>query len=349
LSGRTWHVPLSLAKVPALAILLIAVVCGAAELAARTETAARGLLPPSLGSPSRSFEIQLFRLERFVGQHGPPDCVFVGSSLTLTGLDPAIVARAFAAAAGREIRCFNLGVPGLSATDAAALGRVVAEDLRPWLLVYGATVLDFADSSEGPRLADLPWLRYRAGYFSVAGWLADVSRAYRYYLTYRSWLDPEARRLMARGFPSRQDGYYGMPASGMPVGGLTSPLLDRVVTRPVGERHVAALDRLLAIRDDGIELLVLEMPGPVVFSSRLVATAEYRHTIDRIEETIARRGVVFWRTWRELPGDLIPDTGFRDPLHLNTEGAARLSEWLGKALAAAARRGELRPPSAATR
>lgn len=347
MSERSWHATWALAKVPALAVLLIAVCCGAAELAARTDAAARSLLAPSLGSASRPFEIQLFRLERSVERHGPPDCVFLGSSLTLTGLDPELVARAFAAAGGDEIRCFNLSVPGLGATDAAALGRVVAEDLRPWLLVYGATALDFAGSTKGPRLALLPWLRYRAGDFSVGGWLADVSRAYRYHLAYRSWLDPEARRLMARPFPTGPDGYYAIPASGKPVGGLQSPLLNRLVGRRVGERHIEALDRLFSVRGDGVEVLVLEMPGPVAFSSRFVETGVYGRFIERIGETIARRDAPFWRTWRELPGELIPDTGFRDPFHMNKEGAALLSEWLGTALAQATRRGELRPPPTA--
>ena len=36
-------------------------------------------------------------------------------------------------------------------------------------------------------LAD-PWVQYRLGNFSVRGWLAEHSAAYRYFLAYRNWM-----------------------------------------------------------------------------------------------------------------------------------------------------------------
>jgi hypothetical protein len=346
-AGRSWQVTRAVVRIPALALALIVATLGAAELLARTDAVTARLLAPSLGSPSRPFEVQLHRLEVWVRRHGAPDCVFVGSSLALTGFDPEIVARAFADAGGGTIRCFNLGIPGLTAADATLLARVVMADHQPWLVLYGATALDFGATLKGPDLASLPWLQYRAGDLTLAGWLADVSRAYRYYLTYRSWLDPEERRLMARPFPSRADGFYGIPPSGRAVPRPPFRLTNRLVGLEIGARHLAALARLLDQRTRGHEVLVVEMPGPVAYSSALVATETYRRFLARIRHEIEEHHAPFWETWSMVPGILVPDEGFHDVFHMNTDGAAVLSRWLGRALANAVRRGELAPPTRA--
>src|SRR5262245_35189860 len=124
-----WPVDGTLAR----AVLILVALLGALELLARTHLAQGHLLAPSFGTPVRHLDLQLARLARFAAS-GPLDCVAIGSSTAYLGVDPAALAEGYAREAGTGLRCFLLGVVGITVADAGALARILTEDFRPRLL-----------------------------------------------------------------------------------------------------------------------------------------------------------------------------------------------------------------------
>lgn len=339
---RTWQVTRRAAVTPLLSLALLAALLATCELAARSAAVRARLLDPSVDSPSRPFEQQLAVLDANA-RTGPIDCVFLGSSLVLTGLDPDVFAAAQAQAGGRPLRCVNLAVPGMKATDVAMLARIVAEDHHPGLLVYGASYRDFSAQRDGPELEALPWVRYRLGEWSPDGWLVDHSAAYRYYLAYRHWADAAQWQLITRGLDLAADGFWPRPPRQVD---LAAEIDGARRAMPLAEQHVAAeqlaaLDALGALRERGVAVLVIEMPGPLAFSRWLTATPTYRDFAAAVRQRLARTGVPYWETWQTVPPDVVGDDGWLDVIHMNTRGAAALSSWLGERIGHAAVAGGL--------
>ena len=337
---RSWNVTPAALTTPLLVVVSLAVCCAVVELSARTAGVRTRLLPPSVGSPSRPFEIQLARLDAFVRREGAPDCVFVGSSLVLTGIDPEVFDAAYERRAGHRSRCFNLGVPGMSASDVGALAGIVLDDYEPSLIVYGATFRDFSTRVEGPGLGALAWVRYRRGAWSAEGWLIDHSDAYRYYLTYRDWMDPEQRRLMSRPFATADDGFWRQPPRAVPVT-LEEQLenvkgdLSMLMHDGIAATHLAGLDAFLRLRERGLRTIVVEMPGPTAISEWLRRRDDYRRFVARIRRETRGHGAPFWANRKQVPRRLVADGGWNDLLHMNTTGAEIFSRWLGDAIARA--------------
>ncbi len=348
-SNRSWQVTRAAFATPALVLVFLTVLLGLVEAAARTERVTTRLLPPSVGSASRPFEVQLERFEAWVRRHGHPDCVFLGSSAVLMGVEPDVFAAAYERGAGGRMRCFNLAVPGMAASDTWALAAIVAEDHRPWLIVYGTSFRDFNVAATGPGLDRLPWVRYRLGHFSPEGWLVEHSRAYRYYLTYRGWNDPTQRRHMSRDFPGTESGFW--PGPSIPserhedLPRALSIVENEIRPDRVSARHLAAFRRLLALQADGPQVLVVEMPGTEAFSAHVAASDAYRRFRGRLRRETRRGNAPLWEVGTTIPAAVIPADGWRDAFHMSTKGAEALSHWLGTRVAEAVRAGTLRPPA----
>jgi hypothetical protein len=336
------------AATPGLALLLLLVVLGGAEWAARSRVVYTRLLVPTVGSPARPFDLQVARLDLWVQRNGNPDCFFLGSSLALTGFEPGAFEAAFAAAGGRRIRCFNLGVPGTTAADVTALAGLVVPRYRPWLIVYGASFRDFNAGVVGPGIATMPWVRHRLGDWNVEGWLVEHSRAYRYYLTYRGWSDPMQRYHMQRGFPGDADGFWPMPVRPVDYEALLDKerelFLQKMPPDRMAPEQLAAFDVLLGGAAGDAEIVVVEMPGPHVLTSWLTPGKPYRTFRERLRAIAQTHRAHFWENGPEVPEDELPADGWRDLVHMNDAGAAALSRWLGERVAAGVADGELRAP-----
>jgi hypothetical protein len=346
---RSWRVTRAAAATPALALLFLAIFVVCVEGTARTESVRARLLAPSVGCLSRPFEVQLARFETWVRRHGRPDCVFLGSSLVLTGIEPDVFAAAFERAGGDRIRCFNLAVPGMTASDTRALAAIVAQDYRPWLLVYGTSFRDFNAAVTGPGLNRLPWVQYRRGHISPEGWLVDRSRAYRYYLTYRGWSDVTERRHMSRQFPGADNGFWPGPsapaASDESLAGARSIIEREIPPDRIAARHLGAFRELLAMQAEGPQILVVEMPGSAALAEHVSRSDAYRRFRARLQREARRGHATLWEVATTIPAGVLPADGWRDAFHMSTSGAEALSRWLGARVAEAVRAGTLRPPA----
>ncbi len=342
---RTCQATLAVVATPLFAVALLAAFVVTCELAARTEFARSHLLEPGVGSPSPILEQQLTRLNALVETEGGVDCIFFGDSLALNGFDPDAFGAEYHERTGNRIRCFNFAVMGLTATGAAAVGRILLEDYHPWLLFYGLSVRDFSPSAQGPALEDIPWVKYRWGIFSVDGWLTEKSYAYRYYLAYRRWSDPEARRIASFLPRLSSTGFWdrGAAVSDYAIQlAAAKDLLAPILKQGVSDHHLSGLEKLLQLRERGLRIVVLEMP---VHTSVVrwfeEEPAVYQIPMARIRNQVQRCGAPFWETQSQR---LVPEDGWGDVWHTNGRGARVFSRWLGARVAGAVETGELAPP-----
>src|SRR5262245_29296483 len=140
LPGRSsWQARRSLAVIPLMVMAMLLALILAAELVVRSDAFRSRVLPPSVGTPSRLIDQHLFQMEDLERGGISFDCIVIGNSLPLVGIDPDAVDAVFDKATGNALSCYDFGVPGVRADGAAVLGRVLQEDFRPWLTIYATS------------------------------------------------------------------------------------------------------------------------------------------------------------------------------------------------------------------
>lgn len=343
-AGRDWQVRASAATTGLLAFALLGLVLGTAELAARSRFIRSFLTAPSVGSPSRILELQLANLDAIVRSEGGIDCIFLGNSLVLLGIDPAAFAAAYADHGGSRARCFNFAIPGITVAGVAAIARILAEDYHPRLLIYGLTARDLSPAADAPAIEAMPWVQYRWGATTLEGWLADHSFAYRYFLLYANRKD-SAPAGPFQDFAARAPrGFFPivLKTSGNAI--ATARAMDLIsgeLQRGVAADQMRAIDRFVQLRAGGMQLAVLEMPVQLPASEwPAESTARYRESMDEVRHAADRNGALFWSAAAVA---IVPQDGWLDMWHMNARGAGHFSRWLGAHVAAATEAGELPP------
>jgi hypothetical protein len=331
-----------------LGLLSAAALAGIAEVAARTDALHRRLPPETVGGGLVQLDRKLVLTREMIGEAGPIDCLFLGSSQVYRSIDPEIVDRALRQAAGQGFRSFNFGLGGMSETSEAEIAKILLGRLHPKLVVIGASSYGLYERKDRDQfeshLATSPWFRFHQGDFTVEGWLSDRSVAFRQFLGYRFWREqsPETRGKLRQAVK-------GMTASGY---GRTEPGefrgIDRGAARDlrrfeVSPDRLSALADLLRQRAPGLEMLVVEVPvSDTALQHFGDGEADHQRALDEIEKVTARYGVPFWRYPAERA---IPVEGWADFIHLNQAGAETYSRWLGDQLLLAVRDGRLKLPS----
>lgn len=313
-------------------VLLALVIAG--ETGARSQLASRFLPAPSIGSGLVNLDLKFIELERFSREQGPVDCIFLGNSLVHRGIDPRVFDRVYGQLTGRKLSSFNFGVAGLAPEGARLVARVLIGLYHPKLLVLGTTVNDYRDGfgvRTSTLIADNPWIRYQLGHFSLAGWLAEESAAYRFFLRFLIWLEePELSRRI-----SRQE-------SEMTTAGFGPENRSQNIDENRGSRRLqqqyrkwehfrfgrGELSNLVDIMGaaSSTEFILLEMPvHHSCFQFLKDKVHGYLMAREEIQNLAANSGEPFveLETTR-----LIPDDGWADLHHMNAKGADRFSRWL---------------------
>lgn len=350
------HRPLGGTLMLGAAVLLL--LASVAEACIRSPLLAPYLPVASYGTPSRYFDFQMERLHRFAENPGPPECVFLGSSVVFRGIDPEAFESAYLAQTGDSIRCFNFGVRGLDPVSEAILARVLLEDYQPKLLVVGLEVANLASgAAEGlrDRFPATSWARHRDGRPSLEGWLIERSAALRTYLVYRNWMKAEyASELRRRtdanintsigpsgygGFDMQSPGIAALPSPGDPQ----AEFFDLLRSYSLDPEQSDAVRDLARLREQTSVVLV-EMPLHRTFLGFFgQGEADYLRGLEFIESTAAREGVLFLPTTLL---DLIADGGWGNRNHLNQWGAREFGRWLGTEIGLAVQNGDLADPAA---
>ncbi|MCK4766009.1 MAG: hypothetical protein KAW12_27670 [Candidatus Aminicenantes bacterium] len=327
------------------AFIFLIILLALAEIAARSDSVRSALPAPSMGGAIKSFGMKFAYLDRLVEKKGRVDCIVIGSSMILLGIDPPAFSRAYKARTGREMICFNFGLGGFLPPGTAIAAKILVEKYKPKLLLWGINPISFrAKFKQGPVdfLEKIPWVRYRRGDFNFEGWLTDLSYAYRYFLRFRVWSEqPEYSRgiTKAESFISK----YGRKVKKTnkliplkPKPGKLKRFRRNLTDSRGAKKALTAFKKVLKLRSQ-TQVVIFEIPvhRSVLPLYRDGAEGHYR-VVSYIKKQANRRGIMFFPT---MHLDLIPDEGWSNLNHMNNYGALVFSTWLGEQIAQAVKKG----------
>jgi hypothetical protein len=315
-------------------ILTIPILLLVTELVARSPLGAR-LPAPSIQADNFLLDAKIYQLEGQVRRYGRLDCLFLGSSVSNSDIDPAVVEQVFLERTGEVIHCYNLGIPALTLKNATAIGDAAIARFHPRVLIYAMLPRDINDvTANVNHIENIGWVTYNRGSPSLEGWLVNHSHAWRYFITWRYWLTPKNRIKMAED--TRE-----LTGSGFqPAQGFREPYIPNNTMNPARLHGAWAdasrgqtLENFLDLREQGMTIVLLEGPA---YHEEDGSDAETWHTyqeeyLPTLVDILEAKGVPFWRTW-----DIsiqVPREHWYDWLHLNNLGAESFSRWLGGLMA----------------
>ena len=303
-------------------------------LALLIEIAARAFfLPfPSLGSDNFLFDYKIYALENLVRREGNPDCLIIGSSVANGNLDPDILQAAYQQASGQALHCFNLGIPALTAETAIPLTEAAIQRYKPRVILFLLIPRDLVDREYTvDHLADNPWVQPP----SAKNFLVLNAYSARYFITWQYWLTPANREKM------REETASTTPHGFASIQGIRDPypvdwLMDVESLQKVWRdpQTRPTLDALLALEKHGPRFIIIEAPAYSVAHPDENSPAWQAYESDYIanlQAYLEAKNVPFWRSL-EI-GKQIPEEGWFDWLHLNSQGAPILSRWVADKLA----------------
>src|SRR5690606_27273463 len=229
-----------------------------------------------------------------VANHGI-DCVIIGSSMTNAAFDGEIFRSALVEVAGLNMVCVNVGIGGLMAPEAGEVARLVAEKYHPTLLIFGTSARDYSEAIYRNALllyaniTQTPWVRYRLyGDWSLDGWLVEASYLYRYLVTAR-------RKLQAYSGAVLPPVGFIVPVTEPPDPEREAIQYDAMSNYTMHPRTLAGLESILALRHQGVQVLVVEVPAHDsyldFFDDPERDMALYRSTVGALAD---QYGAPFW-------------------------------------------------------
>jgi hypothetical protein len=318
----------------AVLILLIALLEGLARLP-WVETH----VPAAVGSAHQDINMKFSELDALLYHTGRIDCIFVGSSMVLRGIDPVVFVQAYRQQTGEDIVCYNFGVRASRASSIGPLSEILIERYHPWLLVYGVSLRDLTgeefQNEQQAAILNSPWLEYQFGSFNMKGWLIDHSKSLRHFLAFHDWLISK--------FDTSVGCLDDRPCLGYSPNTTRSG--EALIRDPTPRNYVftqvqwTGLEYFLSLRTQ-TQLLFVEMPPSYRQLTSIKGGEEaFRGFVYQLRDFIVGYDVPVLTT---SDRDLIPDSGWSDMYHLHQIGAEIFSAWLGDQVGIAVNAGELR-------
>jgi hypothetical protein len=337
--------------------ILFLVLCILGELVARTSFGQAQIPYQAYGINHTQLELQLNNLDRFVREHGAPDCFIFGSSQAFREVDTEAFVQAYQSASGETVSCYNFGITGSQMWTTALLSKILIPQYHPRLVIIGTSFLDYTEGREADineRFVNNDWLKYQTGQFTLGGWLTEHSYAWRA-LTLLSYAAPYGMRYSeVLREAHKWDGEIsdsGFALSNKPIDpsvpvepGFVKNLLLEFGNFGVSERNLSALEETITFSQQaGAQVLLAEMTyhsallelknpkgNPRVDKEQILAFIKKINT--RLTSIAADHKIPFLEF---DPTVSIPDTGWFDLYHLNRIGAEVFSRWLGEQAAQA--------------
>jgi len=312
---------------------------------ARTSLISNLLPYNSLGNWHYQFDIKWFRLKQYVANNGGVDVIILGNSEVNTGFDPDVVTQIYYEKTGLRLRIFNFGVDGLTIAPNSVTAKLLVEEYHPALLVFVTEMRDYDAANgldtQGMFLSD-PWVQYRMGGFNLTGWIVDHSLALQHYLPYRNWMRSDFPNAFAAFLQTSHEtslaGYapdYGVMSTASvskPNASADNPYFDSSQPYLVDPSRLECLRAILDLaRDNGPQIVVVEMPVHPVFFDYAGGETVHKAFQEKMAETVQAGGGTFLPAIDEVT---IPLQGRANLTHLNWRGAPILSAYLGEQLAA---------------
>lgn len=327
------------------ALLLLIGSAGGCEWLSRLDALQAYLPPESVGAGHLQMDKKITLLNAMVRREGGVDCIFMGSSMMVRGVDPEVFRSAYLERTGKRIRCFNFGLAGVAETGSAPLAEILIGMYHPGLLILGTSpgnLDDVVGAELSEKLLSNPWVRYRLGHFNLDGALIDRSAAFRHFIG-RNYLpglkDPVRQLLQGRGIMTD----YGFAVIDKSQRPNTLRNQRKLAQLKISSRQLAALERFLRL-NSRVEILALEMPVSQEFIQafdRNRSGVTYQQALDVIARIAGKCNVPFWLT---TPRQIVPAEVWIDTHHLKLSGAEIFSRWLGGQVGEAVRQGRLKDP-----
>jgi hypothetical protein len=185
------------------------------------------------------------------------------------------------------------------------------------------------------------WMQYQLGYFNPRGWIIAHSVALQHFLPYRNWM----RADFPNTFAAYLQTYHTTSLTGYePDNGVMkevvapdpnnlagNPYFDSTQPYQIDPSRLECLRAILDLaRDNGPQIVVVEMPVHPVFFEYAGGETVHKAFQEKIAETVQAGGGIFLSAIDEVT---IPLQGRSNLTHLNWRGAPILSAYLGEQLA----------------
>lgn len=341
-------------------LVLLVCLVGLVELAARTLLVQKSIPFQAYGTNHIQFEMQLKRLDAYIAAHGRPDCFIFGTSQSLRGIDPQVVAEAYRGQTGEDIQCYNFSVNGSNVAITLYFSQFLICEYQPRLVILGTSFLDYTEEREqrvDTRFEKNPWIHFQRGDVSLAGWLSEHSYAWRL-LTLLSYAAPQGLDFgetlkEARKWDNQLTEYgYGYsdeqidPAQPVKPG-FVKNFVEQFGGFSLSKRNLQAVEQIAQLcKEEGIQLQIVEMPYHPSLIELRGGDGQRRAPTDRLQDFIQQvnqrlaviaegNGALYWQTGNP---DFFPEDGWHDLYHFNHKGGAVFSRWLAGRLAEVVRR-----------
>ena len=299
-----------------------------------------------LAASSYQFEVQLDRIKTRTEKDGYIDCIFVGSSRVLRGINPDTVEELYLKMTGQPIKCQNFGLAGLGMIGSAKIANLLTGLYHPRLIVIGTQFRDIQPQPVDYTILNDPWVQYRTGELNFDGWLTDHSLAFRYFqdeISYLSIGDDQVTQDEAASDQILQNGYFPLGFSGNPLDNLEWEMHG---TYSIADNSREAIKELLDLRKGDVQILFVEMPIRYDRYKNSKYNYNDEHIFKKeITQLLNKSGSTIWFT-QDL--NLIQTNGWYESEHMNKTGAEIFSIWLGNQLGTAVKNGTLVIPARAT-
>lgn len=292
---------------------------------------------PSLGSDNFYFDYKVYALESHMRQVENLDCLVLGSSVANSDLDPEIIANAYRDKTGKQIHCFNIGIPALTAENAIPIADAIIQRYQPKVILFILIPRDLMDHEfTVEQLEHNLWVNYHRGQGSPESWLIVNSYSLRYFTTSQYWQTLANREKMTyETDPISPYGYSRITGQNQPY--PRDWLLENDKSlEGVWEqgKTYTILHKLTSLKTDKTKFVFIEAPAYTIINMDRDDPAIQHYENDYIanlQSYLDGQNIPFWRTL-EI-GEEIPKPGWFDWLHLNTQGSPILSQWIGERLA----------------
>ena len=288
------------------------------------------LLPPynfpSFSSERLDQELQLYL--KYLRANGKPDILVMGSSRSLQGIDPAALEEALAAQGHPGLKVYNFGINGATAQVMNLLVQhILTPEQLPKLIVWGDGSRAFnngrPDRTYSQILASAGYRRVAAGEQPIPtrifAWEIPIaSTSNKSAADSTAPAHPVTADLTLQGFQKVTDEYqpdrYYRQFPWVP-GQFDA---DYRAFNLQGEQAEATVDLARFARAEGITLVVVNLP----LSRDYLDTVRrgYERGFQRHMWQLARREQFMFRNLSQQP-ELMRDSYFADPSHINSKGA----------------------------
>lgn len=268
------------------------------------------------------------------------DVLFLGNSTALSGLDPTTFDEARLHDTGPA--AYNGALEGIPASAARTFAQVYTRRARPDMIIYAVTPQDLnPNSPTGRDVADR--VRHSGmvaaatqddAYGQLMHWLVDHSALFRYrpvlhalavgggqlaplpgiYFDERGWVSDKKRLSEVppadRARLLNKDGVWDYT--------------------PIGEQAVALAGMIADLKQQGIRLVLVNMPVSEGYLANFDHPEDYQHYLTELSQLSKVGDVPLWDMASPHEDVVFEEADFADLIHLNRFGAAKLSAALAR-------------------